>query len=92
MTVKITNPWTGQVDYSYDYMDATDVEIVVAKSASAFPAWSALSLQQRGEILRRVATVMRLKKEQIANIMSSEMGKLHNEALAEIEKSAGAIE
>ena len=92
MTIKIINPWTGQVDYSYDYMGAAEVELVLAKSASAFPAWSALSLQQRGEILRRVATVMRLKKEQIANIMSSEMGKLHNEALAEIEKSAGACE
>jgi succinate-semialdehyde dehydrogenase / glutarate-semialdehyde dehydrogenase len=92
MTVEITNPWTGQVDYRYDYIDAAKVETVLAKSAAAFPAWSALTLEQRGEILRRVATVMRSKKEQIAITMSAEMGKLHREALAEIEKSAAACE
>ena len=92
MTVEIINPWTGQVDYRYDYLNAAQVETVLAKSAAAFPAWSALSLEQRGEILLRVATVMRSKKEKIANTMSAEMGKLHGEALAEIEKSAGACE
>ncbi len=92
MTVEITNPWTGQVDYRYDYINAAQVEVVLAKSAAAFSAWSALSLEQRGEILQRVATVMRSKKEQIANTMSAEMGKLHGEALAEIEKSAAACE
>lgn len=92
MTVEITNPWTGQVDYRYDYMDAVAVEQCIAKSAAAFPAWSALSLEQRGDFLKRMATVMRSRKEAIANVMSAEMGKLHREALAEIEKSAAACE
>ncbi len=92
MSVEITNPWTGQVDYRYDYMDADAVERLLVKSSAAFPAWSALSIDQRGAILERIASVLRSKKEQIANIMSAEMGKLHGEALAEIEKSAGACE
>ena len=92
MTIEITNPWTGQVDYRYDYLGPAQVETLLAKSAAAFPSWSALSLEQRGEILQRAATVMRSKKEQIANTMSAEMGKLHGEALAEIEKSAAACE
>ncbi len=92
MSVEITNPWTGQMDYRYDYMGADAVESVLAKSSAAFPAWSALSIDQRGEILVRVASVLRSKKEDIANIMSAEMGKLHGEALGEIEKSAGACE
>ncbi|MGH8049151.1 MAG: NAD-dependent succinate-semialdehyde dehydrogenase [Arenimonas sp.] len=92
MSVEITNPWTGQVDYRYDYMNAAGVEQCLTKSAAAFPAWSALSLEQRGDFLKRMATVMRSKKETIANIMSAEMGKLRREALAEIEKSASACE
>ena len=47
MSVEITNPWTGQVDYRYDYMEAAEVERLLAKSAEAFPAWSASTLQQR---------------------------------------------
>jgi len=92
MSVEITNPWTGQVDYRYDYMDAAAVEKLLEKSSAAFPAWSSTSLEHRGEVLKRVATVMRSKKEDIANIMSAEMGKLHKEALGEIEKSAAACE
>lgn len=92
MSVEITNPWTGQVDYRYDYMGSSEVEVLLAKSAAAFPAWSGLTLEQRGGILRRIAAVMRSKKDRIANIMSAEMGKLNREALAEIEKSASACE
>ncbi len=92
MSVEIINPWTGQVDYRYDYMGAGAVESLLAKSSAAFPAWSALSIDQRGEILVRIAAVLRSKKEDIANIMSAEMGKLRSEALGEIEKSAGACD
>ncbi|MEO8000622.1 MAG: NAD-dependent succinate-semialdehyde dehydrogenase [Arenimonas sp.] len=92
MSVEITNPWTGRVDYRYDYMDAAVVENLLAKSSTAFSDWSSTTLEQRGMLLKNVATVMRSKKEAIANIMSTEMGKLRKEALGEIEKSAAACE
>src|SRR4249919_1725130 len=92
MSVEITNPWTGQVDYRYDYQDTAAVEQTLARSAAAFPAWSALNLDQRGTYLRKIAANFRTHKERIAGIMSAEMGKLKKEALAEIEKSAGAFD
>jgi succinate-semialdehyde dehydrogenase/glutarate-semialdehyde dehydrogenase len=92
MTVEITNPWTGQVDYRYDYMGEAQVERLLAASAAAFPAWSGLSLEQRADHLRRVAVALREHRERIAGVTSAEMGKLRREALAEIEKSAGACE
>jgi succinate-semialdehyde dehydrogenase/glutarate-semialdehyde dehydrogenase len=92
MSVEITNPWTGQVEYRYDYMGEAETERRLAASASAFPAWSGLSLEQRADHLRRVAVALREHRERIAGVMSAEMGKLRREALAEIEKSAGACE
>ena len=92
MTVEITNPWTGQVDYRYNYQDAASVEATLAQSLSAFPAWSALSLDDRAGYLRKVAGQLRENKERIARIMSAEMGKLHREAQAEVEKCAGACD
>lgn len=92
MTVEISNPWTGQVEYRYDYADAADVELKLALSQSAFPAWSVLSIEQRGVFLLAVAAQLREHRERIATVMSTEMGKLHREALAEIEKSAGACD
>lgn len=92
MSVEITNPWTGQVDYRYDYVDAAAVEAILAASAAAFPAWSALSLAERGASLMRVAAQLREHRERLAGIMSAEMGKLRREALAEVEKCAGACD
>ena len=92
MSIDIINPWTGEVDYRYDYQDAVTTEGTLARSAAAFPAWSRLSLDQRGAYLREVARNFREHKERIAGIMSAEMGKLRREALAEIEKSAAAFD
>lgn len=92
MSIEITNPWTGRVEYRYDYQDAATVEATLARSAAAFGPWAALSLVQRGEYLERMAAALREHRERIAGIMSAEMGKLRREALAEVEKCAGACE
>lgn len=92
MTVEITNPWTGQVDYRYDYQDEASVQGTLARSSAAFPAWSGLSLDERAGYLRNVAGQLRENRERIAGVMSAEMGKLRREALAEIEKCAGACD
>ncbi len=92
MTVEIINPWTGQVDYRYDYIGADAVEAILAKSSAAFPAWSALSVAERGVYLVRIGAQLRKHRGRIAGVMSAEMGKLTKEALAEVEKCAGACD
>lgn len=92
MTVETINPWTGTVEYRYDYFDADQLEMRLAASARAFPAWAALSFSARADYLRRTAALLREHRERIAGIMTAEMGKLRREALGEIEKSAGACE
>jgi succinate-semialdehyde dehydrogenase/glutarate-semialdehyde dehydrogenase len=92
MTVEITNPWTGAVEYRYEYQDWAAADAVLAKSAAAFPAWSRRPLDERGDVLRRLAAALRDHRERIARTMTAEMGKLQREALAELEKCAGACE
>jgi succinate-semialdehyde dehydrogenase/glutarate-semialdehyde dehydrogenase len=92
MTVTLTHPWTGQADYRYDYIGEAEVERLLQAAADAAPAWAARPLEDRGALLRAVAARLREEKDTIAAIMSADMGKLRREALAEIEKSAGACE
>ena len=92
MAIEITNPWTGQVDYRYDYIGPAAVEAVLAKSKAAFPEWSALSIADRGAYLSKVGAQLREHRERIAGVMSAEMGKLNKEALAEVDKCAGACD
>ena len=88
MTVENRNPWTGEIEYRYEYFNAERIESVLAASAAAYPGWSSLSFTERGGYMRRVAEQLRQHRLRIAGLMTAEMGKLKAEALAEIEKSA----
>lgn len=92
MKVDIVNPATGKVDRSQPLMDAAAVEAVLAASQPAFRAWSARPLAERGELLRRVGSELRRRRDDIQRVMTAEMGKLRKEALAEIDKCAGACD
>ena len=86
------NPFTGHVERVVELMDAVAVEQRLAAAQAAFPAWAALPLDARGEWLRKVAAGLRARRDELQRTMTSEMGKLRGEALAEIEKSAAACE
>lgn len=86
------NPFNGQAVRTVELMTAAAVEQRLTAAESAFPAWSALSLDARGDHLRKVAAGLRDRRDDIQRTMTAEMGKLRREALAEIEKSAAACE
>ncbi len=92
MTVELIHPWSGVVDYRYDYMDEAAIERTLQAAEAGFRDWSRLSLEARGDHLRAIAARLRERRETIAALMSADMGKLRREALAEIEKSASACE
>ena len=54
MTVEIINPWTGQVDYRYDYVDQARVEASPGqrREAAFRPVVGAAALEQRAAYLR----------------------------------------
>lgn len=92
MTVENINPWTGDINYRYEYFNAEQIEAKLVASAKAYPKWSALSFADRADYINKVAAMLREHRERIASTMTAEMGKLRREALGEIEKSAGACE
>ena len=92
MTVETINPATGKVEYRHELMTAAQVDATLAAAQQAFPAWAALSLAERGKVLRAVGVELRRRREDIQRIMTAEMGKLRKEALAEVDKCAGACD
>lgn len=90
--IQCIHPWTGAVDYRYETFDESAIERILSAAADAAPAWAALSLAERGAHLRQVAQVLRQRKDEIAALMTRDMGKLRRECLGEIEKSASSSE
>ncbi|RZA28672.1 MAG: NAD-dependent succinate-semialdehyde dehydrogenase, partial [Lysobacteraceae bacterium] len=79
-------------EYTLELMDAAAVESILAASASAFPAWAARPLEERGDFLRKVGVQLRARRDDIQTIMTAEMGKLRKEAIAEVNKCADACD
>ena len=68
---------------------AADVGAAMESAAKAQPAWEALGGAKRAAILRRAAEGLRARSEELARLVTREMGKVLPEARSEV---AGAAE
>ncbi len=83
-TVKVSDPATGEV--IHEIADATVEDGVAAMDAAAeaFPFWAATPARERAEILRRAFDLLQERKEDVALLMTLEMGKPLAEARGEV--------
>ncbi len=89
MTYQLVNPATGQLEK--EYPTATDAEIsdVLARADSGYSSWRRTSMAERAEVLRRVAGQYADRADELAGIITREMGKTTAEALGELEFTVG---
>ena len=86
--IQTVNPATGEPGKAYDETSLDDA-LAAAKSArSAFLDWRRTSFAERGAIMHKTAEILRARKDQLARLMTEEMGKTIDEGRAEIEKCA----
>lgn len=88
MAFKSVNPATGETVKRVESWNETQLEQTLDAVALASVAWANRSLQQRAEALRAVAAVLRARRDELARLITLEMGKLITESRAEIEKCA----
>ncbi|NEA40110.1 NAD-dependent succinate-semialdehyde dehydrogenase [Streptomyces sp. SID11385] len=85
---KVVNPATGQTES--EFPEATDVEIQDAldRSAGAYRTWRASAVEDRVAVLERVAELYTARKEELASLITREMGKPVTQARGEIDLTA----
>lgn len=86
------NPATGDVIADYDDLTDAQVDELLGQAAKGQERWAALSVEERGDRLRRLAVLLREQKQQHAELMTAEMGKPLAQAVAEVEKCAWVCE
>ncbi|TDO47395.1 succinate-semialdehyde dehydrogenase/glutarate-semialdehyde dehydrogenase [Kribbella sp. VKM Ac-2527] len=86
------NPADGTKLAEYRPMTPTEVDQVVGQAASAAASWGSVELPARLEALTRLAQELRGGRDQMAALITAEMGKPLAEAEGEIEKSAVTAE
>ena len=80
-----------EVVASFPQCSPADVDDAVSAAVTAQPSWEALGIIKRGSILREVADLMTVRREELAALMTQEQGKTYPEALGEIDGSAETI-
>ena len=88
MKLKSVNPYTEEVNWTYDSFSFEECEAYIKKSRAAFSMWSSLSVDERTKYLARVAEVLRKNSDIYAEIITKEMGKPIKQSRAEVQKCA----
>jgi succinate-semialdehyde dehydrogenase / glutarate-semialdehyde dehydrogenase len=84
----VLNPSTGQAIADVPRAGTDDLDRALGAAAAALPGWSATAPRERGEVLRRTFELMIARQEQIAFVMSLEMGKTLTDSRAEVTYAA----
>lgn len=82
------NPANGEVLSARPYSNEQQVDAAIAANYQAFQQWRQQPLTQRAQKLRDLAAAIRARSEEMAQMITAEMGKPILQARAEVEKSA----
>jgi len=82
------NPATGAVLAAYPWATAEEVDRAIALADAGFRQWRSESVPHRAQKLRDLGAALRNRAEEMAQMMSREMGKPILQARAEVAKSA----
>jgi succinate-semialdehyde dehydrogenase/glutarate-semialdehyde dehydrogenase len=90
MAIATVNPANGETVKTYDEMSEADLERALAAAAAAAASYRLTGFEDRAEWMRRAAGILDSEQDQIAAMMTTEMGKTLVAARQEVAKCAAA--
>ena len=88
----VYDPATGEVQAQVDLASATEVDQVVASASKAAIEWGESSLTQRTQIMFRFRELLAARTDDLAQVISSEHGKVVSDAAGEVARGLENIE
>ena len=89
---KIFDPATGLQTGEVDFATNVEVDAAVAAATAAFPAWRATSLAKRTTALFALRELLATHIDEVAAILTSEHGKVKNDAAGEVARGLEVVE
>src|SRR5258708_3739990 len=80
------SPADGKLIGRVQASDEKSFEKAVAQARKAFVEWRKVPAPKRGEIVRQIGAALRQQKENLAKLVSYEMGKSYQEGLGEVQE------
>lgn len=83
-TYAVTNPATGVVEATYPTASDAEIQEAIGAAHQGFTTWSTSEISERVALLERVADIYEERAEELAAIITREMGKPVRQAQGEI--------
>ena len=87
--ITTTNPATGETIETYPTLSGDAAAAKVEACHEAFTAWKLESLEDRAAVIKNIGQALRDNKEDLAQLMTREVGKLIGDSRDEVELCAG---
>ncbi|MET3805259.1 malonate-semialdehyde dehydrogenase (acetylating)/methylmalonate-semialdehyde dehydrogenase [Nakamurella sp. UYEF19] len=91
-TADVYDPATGQVTKRVALASRGDADAVIDAAAKAWPAWRDTSLARRTQVLFAFRELLNSRKGELAEIITSEHGKVLDDALGEVSRGQEIVE
>ncbi|MEX0323834.1 MAG: NAD-dependent succinate-semialdehyde dehydrogenase [Puniceicoccaceae bacterium] len=88
MTVQSINPATGVPVRAFEVLQKEDLDALIPAAHEAAIGWGGIAMSERATKVGQIAVVLRTRKDELATLITTEMGKPIRESRAEIEKCA----
>lgn len=88
MAYKTVNPYTGKEVKSFDEISKQELDGKLQEASSCFETWRKTNFEDRKKIVQKVADLMRERSDELATLITLEMGKRIKESKGEVELSA----
>jgi succinate-semialdehyde dehydrogenase/glutarate-semialdehyde dehydrogenase len=86
------NPHSGQKIRSYSPVTDEQMNSLLQAADKAFRDWTKSSFADRANLMKAAGRILRERKNELAELMADEMGKVLRDGVAEVEKCAGCCD
>ena len=86
-TFDTINPANEEILACIHAADVSDVDLAVQAARQAFKSWRLTPAPLRGEVLFKVGDLLKQKKEELALLLTEDMGKVIAEARGDVQES-----
>jgi malonate-semialdehyde dehydrogenase (acetylating)/methylmalonate-semialdehyde dehydrogenase len=91
-TAPVFDPALGVATKNVALADQSEIDAAIASAKAAFPAWRDLSITKRQQILFRYRELLNERKDELAEILTSEHGKVLSDSVGEITRGLEVLE
>ncbi|PSM41039.1 succinate-semialdehyde dehydrogenase [Streptomyces dioscori] len=85
------NPYTGETLKEFPVIEGGQVDAALGTADQAFHAWRSRPIEERAAVVGRAGELMKERKEELAQLITLEMGKLISEARGEVDLAASIL-